>query len=178
MHPRPVILRGHARAGPYATREKDHPSMRRFLILTCAGLLGGPAAQAQSLADHPRVREAVNLVEAWLDAERAYGQIPSIAGALVHDQEVLWAGASGYADPEAGIQASPATVYSICSITKLFTAIGIMQLRDAGLLSLDDPVAELLPWFDIRERWAGSGPVTVRGLLTHSSGLPRDSDYP
>jgi CubicO group peptidase (beta-lactamase class C family) len=148
------------------------------ILITWGALLSAPQAHAQSVANHPRVRDAVNVVEVWLDAQRAYERIPAISGALVHDQELIWAGAFGYADPETGVPATSKTAYSICSISKLFTAVGIMQLRDEGLLRLEDPVEDLLPWFNIQETYPGSPPVTVRGILTHSSGLPRESDYP
>ncbi len=151
-------------------------------ILVIASFLGSVspsgALQAQSLGEHPAVTEAIHLVEVWLDAERAYEGAPGLSAALVHDQDLLWAGASGYADLEAGIPATTSTAYSICSISKLFTSIGVMQLRDAGRLGLDDPVADLLPWYSIAETYPGSPPVTLRGMLTHSSGLPRESDFP
>ena len=142
------------------------------VFLACA-----PTIEAQGVADHPRVREAVGLIEVWLDAQRAYERIPGISAAVVHDQEVIWSGASGYSDPDSGTQATAGTAYSICSISKLFTAIGVMQLRDAGQLRLDDRLSDLLPWFDILDTYANSPPVTVQGLLTHSSGLPRESDH-
>ena len=152
----------------------------RFLTLLSFGLIAPFATplSGQTVADHPRVREAVVVVETWLDAQRAYENIPGISAALVHDQELIWAGASGLADPVSGEAATPQTAYSICSISKLFTAIGVMQLRDEGRLRLDDRVADLLPWFDIREAYEGAPPVTVRGVLTHSAGLPRESDFP
>jgi CubicO group peptidase (beta-lactamase class C family) len=135
-------------------------------------------ARAQVVSDHPRVREAVEVVRVWLDAQRAYERIPGISAALVHDQELVWSGATGMADPETGSPATEETAYSICSISKLFTAIGVMQLRDEGRLHLDDRVADLLDWYDIQEPYEGAPPVTVRGVLTHSSGLPREADYP
>jgi CubicO group peptidase (beta-lactamase class C family) len=52
-----------------------------------------------------------------------------------------------------------------------------MQQRDAGRLRLDDPVKKHLPWFGLRNT-EGEGDVVVEGLLTHASGLPRESDYP
>ena len=120
----------------------------------------------------------MNLIQTWLDAQRAYADIPGLSAALVHDQELIWAGGTGLADPESGAPATAQTAYSICSISKLFTSVGVMQLRDEGRLRLDDRVADLLPWFDIKETYEGAPPVTVRGILTHSAGLPRESDYP
>jgi CubicO group peptidase (beta-lactamase class C family) len=151
--------------------------MRRIGLVLLVFLACAPTLEAQSVADHPRVREATGLIEVWLDAQRAYEGIPGISAAVVHDQEVIWTGATGYADPESGTPATAGTAYSICSISKLFTAIGVMQLRDAGELRLDDQVSDLLPWFDIRDTYEDSPPVTVQGLLTHSSGLPRESEH-
>ncbi len=151
--------------------------MRRIPLIFTLFLICAQAVGAQSVADHPRVREATGLIEVWLDAQRAYQRVPGVSAAVVHDQEVIWSGASGFADPESGTPATTTTAYSICSISKLFTSIGIMQLRDAGALRLDDRVGDLIPWFDIRASFDGSPPVTVEGILTHSSGLPRESDF-
>ncbi len=52
-----------------------------------------------------------------------------------------------------------------------------MQLNEAGAVRLDDPITTYLPWATV-EPAANSGPVTVRGLLTHSSGIPRESEFP
>ena len=91
---------------------------------------------------------------------------------------LLWSRGFGYAHLEEKVAARADTMYSICSISKLFTGVAVMQQRDAGTLGLDDPVAQHLPWFRINDAEAGSPPVTVRGILTHSSGLPRESDFP
>jgi len=135
-------------------------------------------AGSQSLRDNPRVASALNLLEVWLDAQCAYEQIPGISMGVVHDQELLWSQGFGYSDLEREIPATPRTIYSICSISKLFTSIAVLQLRDQGLLRLEDPVSKHLPWFTIKQIHPDGPVVTVRGILTHSSGLPRESDFP
>lgn len=135
-------------------------------------------ARAQSITDDPRVQTALALLQTWLEAQRAYEQIPGISAAVVHDQQLVWSGGYGYADLARKAPATPATIYSICSISKLFTSVGVMQLRDAGKLRLDDPVGRHLPWFTIKRTAPESGEITVEGLLTHASGLPRESDFP
>jgi CubicO group peptidase (beta-lactamase class C family) len=147
-----------------------------LILLMIAGI--SSSALAQQLTDDPRVSAALNLLEVWLDAEQAYEDIPGLSMAVVHDQEVLWSGAFGYADRARMAPATPKTLYSICSISKLFTSIGVMRLRDEGKLHLDDPVGEHLSWFDIEQRYPDSSPITVERLLTHSAGLPRESDFP
>ncbi len=137
-----------------------------------------PAAPAPDTVPSERLSEALNLLEVWLEAQRAYEEIPAISAAVVHDQEQVWSAAWGLANPEAGVEATPGTVYSICSISKLFTSVAVMQLRDRGVLELDDPVGRHLPWFDIQDAHPEGPEITVEGLLTHSAGLPRESDHP
>ncbi len=149
-------------------------------LSVAAFLAAGQYAHAQpaSLTAHPRIREATTLLDKWLDAQRAYQRIPSLAGAVVHDQTIVWQGASGYANIEKQLEASPSTLYSICSISKLFTSISVMQLRDRALVRLDDPVGKHLKWFNIKRSHPESGEITVEGLLTHASGLPREAAFP
>ena len=133
---------------------------------------------ADRVADDPGVAKALQLLETWLDAELAYKRIPGLSAAIVHDQNIVWARGFGFADLERRQPATPQTIYSICSISKLFTSIAVMQQRDAGNLRLDDEIRDHLPWFDIEESHADSGRATLRGVLTHSSGLPRESAHP
>jgi CubicO group peptidase (beta-lactamase class C family) len=134
--------------------------------------------RGQELSDHPGVRDALRLLDLWVDAQVDYEQIPGASMAVVHDQELLWAKGYGFANRENKIPVTPSTIFSICSISKLFTSIGVMQQRDAGHLRLRDPVRDHLPWFNIQELYPESGPATVEGLLTHSAGLPRESNHP
>jgi CubicO group peptidase (beta-lactamase class C family) len=143
-----------------------------FLALPCAAL------NAQNVATHDRVRQATELLKTWLEAQRAYDQIPGISLGVVHDQELVWSGGFGYADIARQAPATASTIYSICSISKLFTSVAVMQQRDAGRLRLDDPVAKHLSWMTIKRSAPESGEITIEGLLTHASGLPRESDHP
>lgn len=127
------------------------------------------ALEGQAIAAHPRVKEAVAAYEKWLDGERAFKKVPGIASALVIDQDVIWQGGTGYADLARKTAATPNTLYSICSISKLFTSISTLQLRDQGKLRLDDAVAKHVPWFTPKTTYAGDGPITIEGLLTHAS---------
>jgi CubicO group peptidase (beta-lactamase class C family) len=151
---------------------------RRAIAVLVLVLFPVASGWAQTLTDDPRVASALELLEVWVEAQRDYEDIPGLSIAVVHDQEVVWSAGFGYADVERQAPATPNTIYSICSISKLFTSIGVMQLRDQGRLRLDDPVAAHLPWFDLRQAYEDSPPITVQGLLTHSSGLPRESDFP
>lgn len=84
----------------------------------------------------------------------------------------------GVADPSTKRAIEPSTVFRIASISKTMTAIGIMQLRDEGRLDLDDPVNRHLETFTV-DPPAGGPDVTIRHLLTHTSGIgevPRIGD--
>lgn len=135
-------------------------------------------ASDRPLTDDPRVKSALELLGLWLDAQVAYGQIPGASAAVVHDQDLLWSRGFGYADRESRNPASPQTIYSICSISKLFTSVSVMQLWEEDKLHLESPVSDYLSWFDIQNTFPDGLPITVEGLLTHSAGLPRESDYP
>jgi len=149
---------------------------------TAWGASAQPGAVApvspDALARDPGVVQALRLLDAWADTETIEKRLPGVSMAVVHDQQLLWSRGFGYAHLEPKVAAGADTMYSICSISKLFTSIAVMQQRDAGKLDLDDPVAKHLPWFRIKGAEAGSPAVTVRGILTHSSGLPRESDFP
>ena len=151
---------------------------RTALSVLLLAAVPGVWGQESSIADHPRVAQALGLLAAWIDAERAYKQIPGVSVGVVHDQDLIWSGGFGYSDRESQRPATPKTIYSICSISKLFTSIGVMQLRDQGHLSLTDSPEQHLPWFAIEQTYPARAPITIHGILTHSSGLPRESDFP
>jgi len=118
------------------------------------------------------------LAESWLSAQRAYDHVPGLSAAIVHDQDLLWSGASGYADLASQTPAAANTIYGICSISKLFTGIALMQLRDQGKFQLDEPLSRMLPWFNLKQSFENSPEITLRNLLTHSAGLPREAEAP
>jgi CubicO group peptidase (beta-lactamase class C family) len=130
------------------------------------------------LARDHGVASRLDLLSAWISSQMAYGGLPGLSIGIVHDQHLVWTRAFGYADIESKRAATPGTLYRIASITKLFTATAVMQLRDAGRLRLDDPVTAYLPWFAVKSVQADSPAITVRHLLTHTSGLPREAAFP
>ena len=132
----------------------------------------------EEILAHPEVKGALGVIDAWVEGVRTYERIPGVSIGIIHDQDLIWSHGYGYSNLETKRPADADTLYSICSISKLFTSIGIMQLRDANKLTLWDSVAEHLDWFDITQIHSDSGPITIESLLTHSSGLPRESDFP
>lgn len=131
-----------------------------------------------SVAADPGVRSALGLLSAWIESQMAYSGLPGLSIGIVHDQQLVWAAGFGRAGLEPARPATPDTLYRIASITKLFTSTAILQLRDAGKLRLDDPLVEHLPWFRIGGAHAEAPAVTIRHLLTHTAGLPREAGFP
>ena len=149
--------------------------MRRIATALLLFVFSAAAFAAEDLP--PTTAQAIEFARLWLDAQRSYDEVPGLSVSVVNDQTLLWGGGMGQADPESGRPATADTLYSICSISKLFTSLAVMQLRDAGKLSLSDPVSKHLPWFKMSPA-AGGRDVTLLGILTHSAGLPREADYP
>lgn len=131
-----------------------------------------------TLATHPEVATNLNVLTAWIEAQMAYSGQPGLSIGIGYDQELIWAKGFGVANLDDETPATPDTIYRCASITKLFTATSIMQLRDAGKLQLDDPITQYLPWFSVSSEFADAPPITIRHLLTHTSGLPREAAFP
>lgn len=100
--------------------------------------------------------------------------VTGLSLALVDDQRIVWTEGFGYADKAHKVPATPETLYRAGSITKLFTATSILQLQERGLVDLDQPIKTYLPEFSVKTRFPDSPPITLRHILTHHSGLPRD----
>jgi D-alanyl-D-alanine carboxypeptidase len=154
--------------------------MRRFLVpflvLILLAHLG--FAQESSLASNPELLSKIQLLDTWIQAQMEYRDLPGLSIGIVHDQELIWAKGYGFADLEKKTAALPSSIYRIASITKLFTTTALMQLRDQGKLRLDDPVSKHLPWFNVKNTFGDAPPITIEHLVTHTSGLPRESAFP
>jgi CubicO group peptidase (beta-lactamase class C family) len=122
--------------------------------------------------------EALRVVDAWLDSLQAYRHIPAMSAGVVVGDNLVWSKGYGTLDADHKIPAGSDTIYSICSISKIFTSISLMQQYEAGKVRLDDPITTYLPWAKLKNDGQDSVPITLRGMLSHSAGLPRESDFP
>ncbi|MFJ6631103.1 serine hydrolase domain-containing protein [Streptomyces sp. NPDC091376] len=96
------------------------------------------------------------------------GRAPSVVGAVARDGHQVWSGARSCVE---GHAPDAETQYRIGSLTKTFTAVLVLRLRDAGLLDLGDPLEKHLPD-------TGVGEATIAQLLSHSAGLAAESPAP
>ncbi len=151
--------------------------IRKLLNAAVAAALVATPATAQAPQSDPG-REALRLIDVWLDAAQAYDRVPSLSVAIVQGDETIWSNGYGTSDAGRTLKTTPQTLYSICSISKLFTAIALMQQWEQGRVSIDVPVTTYLPWAQLKRVEQDSVPITLRAILTHSAGLPRESDYP
>ncbi len=101
-----------------------------------------------------------------LDQLRKKASVPGVSVAIVWDDGRSWVGASGEADVATGRAVTPDSGFALASISKTFTAAVVLELVDDGQLSLDAPVAPLLPAYKLNRK------ITLRMLLDHTSGLP------
>lgn len=110
----------------------------------------------------------------WLDwrLERAIDrdEAPAVAVALIDDQDVHYQRTLGTADRD--------TLWRVGSVTKLFTALGVLRLAEDGVVDLDAPITDWLPYAEFPSRFEDDTPITARQLLAHRSGLPRNSGLP
>lgn len=105
-------------------------------------------------------------LDRYLDARTALGQW-SGAALVAKGDRVILRRADGYADVEARLPYRPETRHAVASISKMFTAMAALKLRDRGVLSLDDWLCDHLD--DCPEAWR---PVTLQHLMHHRSGIP------
>jgi len=120
----------------------------------------------------PKMVKSQAELETYLQKLVESGSPPGLSVVIVKDNEIIYSRAFGYADGPNQIIATPETVYHWWSMTKIPTAIAILQLQEKGLLNIEDAVSEHLPWFEVTYPSTDSPVVSIRHLLQHSSGLP------
>jgi CubicO group peptidase (beta-lactamase class C family) len=131
-----------------------------------------------TLPASPTLAETTRFIVGWLDHYLATQRLAGISVALIADQQVAWSSGTGWQQRAPFKAATDRTLYRIASISKLFTATAVMQLRDRGLLELDVSLEKYLPQFRIQNPFPHDASITLRQLLTHTSGLPRESAFP
>lgn len=138
-------------------------------LLAAMAILASPALAARG-AWAPLEKSLETTILRQLRANNVKG----LSIALVSGQDVVWTRGFGFADEQAGVPARPDTIYRAGSISKVVTNMRVMQLAEAGRIVLDKDIRAYVPEFSVASRFAGTGPITPRQLMTHHSGLPTD----
>jgi CubicO group peptidase (beta-lactamase class C family) len=159
------------------------------LGVTCAvGVIASPKAQAPAsgaaATEFSDPDRRTKLATAFADIDRLFADfaksshVPGAAWGIVIDGELAHSGAAGVRDTKTNAPVDADTVFRIASMTKSFTAMAILKLRDEGKLSLDDPAERYVPELkDLRYPTTDSPRITVRHLLSHSEGFPEDNPW-
>ncbi|HEX6183355.1 MAG TPA: serine hydrolase [Pyrinomonadaceae bacterium] len=130
-----------------------------------------PAAKAQAAA--PSDLDArLAAVEKAVEEKRQQLGIPGLSLVIVKDDRVVYLKGLGFKDFERKVPVTPDTLFAIGSSSKAFTGMLLALAADAGKLSLDDPPKKFLPYFKLQDPEADAK-ITLRDLLSHSSGLNR-----
>ena len=104
--------------------------------------------------------------------------VPGAAWGIVIDGELAHVGVSGYRELASRVPVDADSVFRIASMTKSFTAMAILKLRDEGKLALDDPAERYVPELqELRYPTTDSPRITIRHLLSHAEGFPEDNPW-
>ena len=123
-----------------------------------------------------KISRAETAASAEMDSIMARYNAAGLAVAVVKDSKIIYSNTKGYKDLDAGIPWGENDVLRIASISKSFTATGILQLVEQGKLSLDADVSQLMG-FEIRNPKFPEQPITVRMLLSHTSSMSDSNGY-
>lgn len=164
---------GHPSTRP-ERRDIEAGSMTRALLalLLILGTLPLAAASRRRAAQPPPpvVAPAALVTAARQAAEASLAKgFPAVQIVVSKGDRVLYSEAFGVTDIESAAPATSRSVMQIGSVTKQFTAVAILRLAERGALSLDDRVEKFVPEFNPH-----GSTITLRQLLSHTSGLPRD----
>lgn len=143
--------------------------MQRITLTACVVLLLGTMAMAQTPKGFAQVNQDF---KTFYEQQLTQHGIVGSSFMLVHDNRVVAQHFYGLAHAEQNRAVDENTIYHWASITKTFTGIAIMQLRDRGLLKLDDPIVKYVP--ELKAVHNPFGPmegITIRQLLSHSAGF-------
>jgi CubicO group peptidase (beta-lactamase class C family) len=144
----------------------NHIIPRAFLFLFLIGAVA--FAAAGPVFSKPASTPDFAAIDAYLQEEMKRHRIPGMALAITHQDEIVHL--RGFGTAGEGQDITPQTPFFIGSLSKSFTALGVMQLVEAGEIELDDPVQSYLPWFQVADEQA-SAAITVRQLLNQTGGL-------
>lgn len=141
----------------------SRPSKIGWISTACLLLVMNHANSARSQPRPQKSPSVLTEATSFIDARLSERPSSGLSIAIVQNGKIE---AAAFGEREPGQPATPNTVYRLASVTKMFTATAILQLRDAGKLELDDEIQKHLPRYP-RQKW----PMTIRQLLGHLSGI-------
>jgi CubicO group peptidase (beta-lactamase class C family) len=147
---------------------------RLAMSLSVVLLALGTTAPADPGPSQPRPAEPGGAIDRFVQGWMAANRVPGLALAVTRDTRVVHL--RGYGDAGGGRPVTPDTQFLVASLSKSFTALAVLQLVEAGRITLDTPVAAYLPEFTVADR-TETAKLTVRMLLNQTSGMA-DTGFP
>jgi CubicO group peptidase (beta-lactamase class C family) len=153
--------------------------------IVCSADLCGQTATFKAPAPHfadgarrARLKAAFPEIDRLFQEFTTARHVPGAAWGIVIDGQLAHAGVTGYRDLPSKAPVTPDSVFRIASMTKSFTAIAILKLRDEGKLSLEDAAEKYVPEMKALVYPTSDSPkITIRHLLSHATGFPEDNPW-
>ena len=144
------------------------------VIVATSAAASSPTPSAAGQAGAPTV---IATYRARIPELMAEQDIPGLAVALVDGDRVLWAEGFGHTDRDGSSPVTADTIFSVQSMSKLFTATAVMQAVGAGRLRLDEPITSYLPDFTVHSAFEDhpERKITLRMLLSHTAGFTHEA---
>ena len=125
-----------------------------------------------------KIKKAIPVIDSLYKVTAVMNHFPGLAYGIVVDGKLIHTGNYGFTDIEKKIPVTSSSLFRIASMSKSFTAMAILKLRDEGKLKLDDPAYLFIPALKKLKYATSDAPViTVRHLLTHGAGFPEDNPW-
>ena len=124
-----------------------------------------------------KLSTAFPVVEKMVQKYAADNHFPGYSFGIVLDGKLVYETSGGYTNLQTKVPATSKSMFRIASMSKSFTAMAILKLRDEGKLNLDDKASKYIPELKNQGLTTDAAPITIRDLLTHSAGFPEDNPW-
>jgi CubicO group peptidase (beta-lactamase class C family) len=159
--------------------------MKCFFAFAC--LLVFVSAYSQTSYQQPyfaddnrieKIKQTQAVIDRLYKEHAVKNHFPGFVYGIVADGQLVYTGGAGFANVQTKIPATTSSVFRIASMSKSFTAMAILKLRDEGKLELDDAASKYIPEMKKIKYLTGDAPViTIRDLLSHAAGFPEDNPW-
>ncbi|HMK05632.1 MAG TPA: serine hydrolase domain-containing protein [Ferruginibacter sp.] len=125
-----------------------------------------------------KIKSAFAVIDSLYKKHATDNHFPGISFGLIVDGQLVYKNSYGYTDVEKKIAATSSSLFRIASMSKSFTCMAILKLRDEGKLNLDDPAYLYIPELkNLKYPTADAPHITIRHLMTHGAGFPEDNPW-
>jgi CubicO group peptidase (beta-lactamase class C family) len=148
--------------------------MKKFVFIGICVMLSQTAKAQQQLLIEPFIGTIDALFKQYAEEKK----LPGVAYGIVYQGKLIHSKGIGLSQLPGKIPASPQSVFRIASMSKSFTSMAILKLRDQGKLHLDEPASKYVPELKGQKLVSQDGPeITIRHLMTHGAGFPEDNPW-